>query len=125
MNPTHGGPALSEHAETVDLAAQVAGPVLGPYEAGYRAECDASNLWTPVRPAVAVGAHSVVDVPAAVRFAAERDLPVAVLATGQQVARAAEDSVLINVSRMIGRYLDPIRRFARVEGAPVGNSSST
>ncbi|MGY4650695.1 FAD-binding oxidoreductase [Mycobacterium sp. URHB0021] len=116
MSPTHGGPRSWDYAETVHLAAQVAGPVLLPYEAGYRVECDTSNLWTPVRPAVAVGALSVVDVQAAVRFAAERDLPVAVLATGHQVARAAEDSVLINVSRMNVRFLDPTRRFARVEG---------
>ncbi len=116
MSAIHGGPVSWDCAETVHLAAQVAGPVLLPYEAGYRAECDTSNLWTPVRPAVAVGAHSVVDVQAAVRFAAQRDLPVAVLATGHQVACAAEDSVLINVSRMNLRYVDPTRRFARVEG---------
>jgi UDP-N-acetylenolpyruvoylglucosamine reductase len=116
MSPIHGGPVSWGCAETVHLAAQVAGPVLLPYEAGYRAECDTSNLWTPVRPAVAVGALSVVDVQAAVRFAAARDLPVAVLATGHQVARAAEDAVLINVSRMSLRYLDPTRRFARVGG---------
>jgi hypothetical protein len=116
MSPIHDGPMSSDCAETVHLAAQVAGPVVRPHEAGYRAECDTSNLWTPVRPAVAVGAHSVGDVQAAVRFAAARDLPVAVLATGHQVARAAEDSVLINVSRMNLRFLDPTRRFARVEG---------
>jgi hypothetical protein len=87
-----------------------------PDDAGYAGECATFNLLTPVRPAVAVGATGVADVQAAVRFAAQRDLPIAVLATGNQVVRPAEGSVLINVSRMNARYVDATRRCARVEG---------
>jgi FAD/FMN-containing dehydrogenase len=41
-----------------------------------------------------------------VRFAAERDLPVAVLATGHQMVRSAEGAVLINMSRMNAVHVD-------------------
>ena len=94
----------------------VAGPVLLPDDADYPAECATFNLLTPVRPAVAVGALTVDDVQAAVRFAADRALPVAVLATGHQMAGSAEGSVLINLSRMNAAALDLKRSLARVEG---------
>ncbi len=103
-------------AEVARLARQVTGPVLLPEDAGYEAECATFNLMTPVRPAVAVGAISAADVRAATRFAAERELPVAVLATGHQVVRRAESAVLINVSRMNEVHVDPARNLARVGG---------
>ncbi|MEV6371857.1 FAD-binding oxidoreductase [Micromonospora musae] len=90
--------------------------MLLPEDADYLAECATFNLMTPVRPAVAVGATGVADVRAAVRFAAERDLPVAVLATGHQVVGSAEGAVLINMSRMNAVQVDPVSRLARVEG---------
>src|SRR5262249_61860670 len=79
-------------------------------------DCDTFNPLTPVGPAVAVGATGVADVQAALRFAAQRYLPIGVLATGNQVVRPAEGWVLINVSRMNARYVDATRRCARVEG---------
>jgi hypothetical protein len=115
IEDTAGRASLSS-AEIAGLTAQVAGPVLLPDDAGYQDECATFNLMTPVRPAVAVGATSTADVQAAVRFAAERDLPVAVLATGHQVVRSAEGAVLINMSRMNGVHVDPTRNLARVEG---------
>jgi FAD/FMN-containing dehydrogenase len=118
-------PVSLDSADTADLAAQVAGPVLLPHDAGYHAERSSFNLLTQLRPAVAVGATTADDVQAAVRFAAQRHLPVAVLATGHQVARSAEGAVLINVSRMDTRYLDPSRRFIRVEGGTGGSRYST
>jgi FAD/FMN-containing dehydrogenase len=71
---------------------------------------------TPVRPAVAVGATSVPDVQACVRFAAERQLPIAVLTTGHQVARPAEGALLINMSRLNEVHIDPAQRMARISG---------
>ncbi|QKG24578.1 FAD-binding oxidoreductase [Actinomadura verrucosospora] len=124
-----------------ELAAEVAGPVSAPTGAGYADACATVNLLTPVRPAVAVGATGADDVRAAVRFAARRDLPVAVLSTGHQVVRPAEGAVLINMSRMDAVRVDPHRGTARVEGgarwrgtldaaaahglAPVSGGSST
>ena len=89
--------------------------MLLPDDDRYTAECATFNLLTPVRPAVAVGATGVADVQAAVRFAAQRDLPIGVLATGHQMVRPAEGSVLINVSRMNTRYVHAPRHLARVE----------
>jgi UDP-N-acetylenolpyruvoylglucosamine reductase len=110
------GPAVLSSAETVDLMERVSGPVLLPDDAGYQTECATFNLMTKLRPAIAVGATSVTDVQAAVRFAAERDLPVAVLATGHQMVRSAEGALLINMSRMNAVHVDPARNLARVEG---------
>jgi FAD/FMN-containing dehydrogenase len=105
-----------DSADIADLSAAVAGPVSLPRDVDYPAECATFNLQNPVRPAVAVGALTVDDVQAAVRFAAERELPVAVLATGHQMARSAEGSVLVNLSRMNGRHLDLKRGMAGAEG---------
>ncbi|MWA03767.1 FAD-binding protein [Actinomadura sp. LD22] len=109
-------PASLDRADIANLAERIGGPVSLPGEAGYMAECATFNLLTPVRPAVAIGAVDAGDVQTAVRFAAERELPVAVLATGHQMARSAEGAVLINMSRMGAARVDPGRRVARVEG---------
>ncbi|MEU4675583.1 FAD-binding oxidoreductase [Micromonospora sp. NPDC023737] len=110
------GPASLNRADTAGLTARIAGPVLLPEDADYATECATFNLMTALRPAVAVGATSAADVRAAVRFAAERDLPVAVLTTGHQVARPAEGALLINMSRMNAVHVDAARSLARVEG---------
>jgi FAD/FMN-containing dehydrogenase len=78
-----------------------------------------------VRPAIAVGATCVADVQAAVRLAAERDLPVAVLATGHQMVRAAEGAVLINMSRMNAVHVEPAQTSPALEAAAVGGRCST
>jgi len=83
-------PAALNRADTADLVKRAVGPVSLPTDAGYQSECGTFNLMSAVRPAIAVGATSVADLQAAVRFAAERDLPVAVLATGHQMVRSAE-----------------------------------
>ena len=108
--------AALNRADTADLVKRVVGPVSLPADAGYQSECGTFNLMSAVRPAIAVGATSVADLQAAVRFAAERDLPVAVLATGHQMVRSAEGAVLINMSRMNAVHVDPGRSLARVEG---------
>jgi FAD/FMN-containing dehydrogenase len=110
------GTAMLSRADVADLEMRVAGPVLLPDHADYPAECATFNLMTPVRPAVAIGAASVADIHAAVQFAANHDLPIAVLTTGHQVVRSAEGAVLINMSRMDAVDIDPARRLARVEG---------
>src|SRR6185312_7249001 len=104
------------HTETASLAAKVVGPVLLPSDAGYETECATFNLMSDVRPAVAVGAASAADVLAAVRFAAARNLPVAVLATGHQMVRSAQGAVLINMSRLNTVSIEADRAVARVQG---------
>jgi FAD/FMN-containing dehydrogenase len=111
-----GGPAALSRAETDELANRITGPVRLSDDGGYQSECSTFNLLSPVRPAVAIGATCVADVQAAVQFAAERDLPIAVLATGHQMVQSAEGAVLINMSRLDAVRIDPARRLARVEG---------
>ena len=108
--------AVLSHAETAGLTKRIAGLVLMPDDPDFQAECATFNLMTPLHPAVAVGAICVADVRAAVRFAAERELPIAVLATGHQMVGSAKGAVLINMSRMNAVHIDPTRSLARVEG---------
>ncbi|MEH2513230.1 UDP-N-acetylenolpyruvoylglucosamine reductase [Nitrobacteraceae bacterium AZCC 1564] len=108
--------AVLSHAETAALMKRVAGPVLMPDDADFQTECATFNLMTPLHPAVAVGAINPADVQAAVRFAAGRELPIAVLATGHQMVCAAKGAVLINMSRMNAVQIDPTRNLARVKG---------
>jgi hypothetical protein len=98
-----------------DLADQVAGPVLLPGDDEYGAECAIYNLNLVLEPAVAVGVKNAADVQAAVRFAEQQELPVAVKATGHQVVRPAHGAVLISTRRMNGVTVDPESRTARVE----------
>ena len=69
-----------------DLSDRLSGPAFLPGEPGYSEECGTYNLMTPLRPRVAVGAETVGDVQAAVRFAAEHGLGVAVRGGGHIVA---------------------------------------
>ena len=105
--------------DVAELYGSVAGPVLLPGDDGYAAEVATFNLSNPLKPALAVGATSAADVQAVVRFAARHHLPVAVRATGHQVAKEARGAVLINTSQMDGVRVDPATRTARAEaGVP-------
>ncbi|WP_221354329.1 FAD-binding protein [Streptomyces beigongshangae] len=96
------------------LAAQITGPVLGPDDEGFADECAPFNLAVTHHPCVVVGAANSTDVQAAVRFAAQRRLPVAVMATGHQATIPADDAVLITTHRMAQVSIDPAARTARV-----------
>jgi hypothetical protein len=71
-------------------AAKIAGDIIDSWKGIY-------NLITPLRPRVAVGAETVADVQAAVRFAAEHGLGVAVRGGGHIVAKQDEGIVVINM----------------------------
>src|ERR1700754_1495503 len=97
------------------LARSVSGPVFLPDDDGYLEEGATFNLSVSHRPAAIVGASCAADVQAAVRFAAEHDLTVAVLLTGHGPSRAIDDSaLLVTTRRMIGVAIDPARRTAKV-----------
>jgi hypothetical protein len=102
-------------ADIDELHQTVTGPVLLPEDEGYAAEVATYNLNNPLEPDVAVGATDAADVQAAIRFAVRHDMPVAVRATGHQVASDAHGAVLINTSRMDGIRIDPAAKTARVE----------
>jgi FAD/FMN-containing dehydrogenase len=98
------------------LASAVGGPVYLAGDEGYAAEASPFNLAVTHRPAVVVGATDVDDVRAAVRFAGEQGLAVAVLNTGHGPSLPASgDALLITTRRMKDVKINPDRRTARVE----------
>ncbi|MFF5179091.1 FAD-binding oxidoreductase [Micromonospora sp. NPDC000316] len=112
MNTSQDATVATEAAAR--LAAQTVGPVLLPGDDGYDAECASYNLAVPQRPALVVGAAGVADVQAAVRFAAEQGLPVAMLATGHSALSSA-GALMINTRRMNTVTINPEALTARVD----------
>ncbi|MEH0927080.1 FAD-binding oxidoreductase [Micromonospora sp. CPCC 205558] len=110
--PAHNTP-ITKDAVT-QLAAQTVGPVLLPGDDGYDVECASYNLAIPQQPALVVGAANAADVQAAVRFAADQGLPVAVLATGHSALPSA-GALLITTRRMDAVVIDAEARTARIE----------
>jgi FAD/FMN-containing dehydrogenase len=103
-------------AETT-LRDSVRGPVIAPDDAGYDA---ARSIWNGAidrRPACIARCTGVADVVAAVRFARERDLLVAVRSGGHGVAGHAvcDGGLVIDLSPMKGIRVDPVARTARAE----------
>ncbi|MFF4982260.1 FAD-binding oxidoreductase [Streptomyces sp. NPDC001046] len=90
------------------LAAEVEGPVLLPGSSRYDDERAGFQAGFRHRPALVVGATRPEDVRAAVRFAAERRLPVAVQSTGHGIVTALNgEGVLITTRRMKTLTVDP------------------
>lgn len=103
-------------ASLTELRAQVRG-VLAPGDDGYEA---ARRIWNGMidrRPAVIARCAGVADVMAAVRFAREEGLPVAVRGGGHGVAGRAvcDDGIVIDLSPMKGIWVDPAARTARAQ----------
>src|SRR4051812_37054066 len=101
------------------LLEEVEGPVLLPGDAGFEDEVFAFNVATRHAPAVVVGATSARDVCAAVRFAAQAGLPVAVQATGHGAVAAADGAVLVTTRRLGACTVDVAARTARVEAGTI------
>ncbi|QIJ62668.1 FAD-binding oxidoreductase [Streptomyces sp. JB150] len=89
--------------------------LLRPGDAGYAEETAGFQTGFVRRPAVVLGARSAGDVAAAVRYAAARDLPLAVQATGHGVPGPLEGGVLVTTRRMDRVAVDPAARTARIE----------
>ncbi|HZB47487.1 MAG TPA: FAD-binding oxidoreductase [Mycobacteriales bacterium] len=94
-----------------ELRKQVDGPVFAAGEPGLAEEVSGFQLAVTHDPAVVVGATSVADVVAAVRWAAGQRLPVAVQSTGHAPIRPA-DGLLVTTGRMRAVSVDPGRRVA-------------
>jgi FAD/FMN-containing dehydrogenase len=90
------------------------GTVHRPGEPGYDELRRPLNPSLDPRPAIVVEATRASDVQAAVRAARDRDLPVAVQATGHGGHEAYRGGVLVNTSAMSTVLVDPDRRVARV-----------
>ena len=100
------------------LRALITGTVTEPADPEYD---QARRIWNGMidpRPALIVRPSTAIDVATAIRFARERDLPIAVRGGGHNVAGLAsvDDGLVIDLSSIHGIEIDPIRRTATVGG---------
>jgi len=105
--------------EVVDaFKATLRGPVLQPGDPGYD---DARAIWNGMidrRPALVARCSGTADVVAAVNFARENGLPLAVRGGGHNIAGSAlcDDGLVIDLSGMRDVHVDPRSRLAWVSG---------
>ena len=119
MTPTAGDAAGA-------LRALITGTVTEPADPEYD---EARRIWNGMidpRPALIVRPSTAVDVATAIRFARERDLPIAVRGGGHNVAGLAnvDDGLVIDLGSIHGVEVDPIRAPPRSVVASPGVSST-
>jgi FAD/FMN-containing dehydrogenase len=100
------------------FAAEFTGEVVRPGDAGYESARAVWNRMVDRRPALVVRPQSVDDVVAAVRFAREQELLVAVRGGGHSIPglSTCDDGIVIDLSRLRGVQIDAGRRVARSGG---------
>ena len=100
------------------LRAQLAGSVLSPSDAAYDEARRVHNGLIDRRPALVARCSGTADVQAAVRFARERGLEIAVRGGGHNVAGNAvcDGGLMIDLSAMRGVHVDARARRARAQG---------
>ena len=104
---------------TIDqLREQVHGAVIAPDDEGYQEARKVYNAMIERRPAVVVRCANTGDVIAAVNFARDHQLDLAVRGGGHSVPGfgTCDDGVVIDLSGMRGVHVDPASRTARAEG---------
>ena len=110
---------LSLSSDSIDgLRRQISGSVLLPGDGGYD---EARTVWNGMidrSPTLIVQPATTDDVVAAVNFAADQELPIAVRGGGHNAAGLAvcDDGLMIDLSRMKKIEVDPGKRTARAEG---------
>jgi FAD/FMN-containing dehydrogenase len=118
-------PGTRSEALSLDAAAVVrgltdafTGEVILPGDAAYDAARVVWNGMVDRRPAIVARPTGVADVLAAVRFAREQELRVAVRCGGHSIPgfSTCDDGIVIDLSRMRGVRVDPERRRARANG---------
>lgn len=92
------------------LSSVTEGPVLLAGSSELVREAAAAGTTTVHEPDITVVATNAADVAAAVRFAADFQLPIAVMAPGDSTARSATGGVLVTTRRMNRIHLDRISR---------------
>ena len=100
------------------LAERLTGEVITPSHSDYDAARRVWNGMIDRRPALIARCADVEDVSTAVRFASERDLPLAVRGGGHNVAGTAvvDDGLVIDLSAMRAVRVDKSRRTVHVQG---------
>ena len=106
-----------DDAAFADLARHFRGALIGPGDPQYDAARAVWNGAIDRHPALIARCTGSADVRAAVRFARERDLLVAVRGGGHNVAGSAvcDGGLVIDLSPMKGLWVDPARRTARAQ----------
>jgi FAD/FMN-containing dehydrogenase len=101
-----------------ELAADLRGEVIAPGDPGYDGARAVYNAMIDKRPAAVARCADVADVIAAVRFAADRGIAVAVRGGGHNGAGlgTVDDGLVLDLSSMKGVTVDPTARTVRVEG---------
>jgi FAD/FMN-containing dehydrogenase len=100
------------------LAANFAGELIQPQEAGYNTARQIWNGHVQRRPALIARCRGVADVMAAVRFCRDHDLGASVRGGGHAVAGHAicDRGVVIDLSAMTGSWVDPLARTVQLQG---------
>ena len=106
-------------AQTIDgLSERVSGEVITPSDEGYEEARKVFNAMIDRRPSVVVRCTSTEDVVAAVNYARENELDLAVRGGGHSVPGfgTADDAVVVDLSGMTDVQVDPEARTARAQG---------
>jgi FAD/FMN-containing dehydrogenase len=100
------------------LAERLAGNVIAPDDPKYETARRVWNGMIDARPAVIARCADADDVATALRFAAERGLPLAVRSGGHNVAGTGvvDDGLVVDLSPMRAVYVDASRRTVHVQG---------
>jgi FAD/FMN-containing dehydrogenase len=110
--------ATSDDAAVQGFAARLRGELIGPDDAGYDAARAVHNAKIDKHPALIARCEDVADVVAAVNFAREHQLTLAVRGGGHNGPGfgTCDDGLVIDLSPMNGVRVDTAARTARVEG---------
>jgi FAD/FMN-containing dehydrogenase len=109
---------MTRHVAVDALSARLQGDLVLPGDAAYETARAVFNAAVDGRPALIVFCADAADVIAAVNFARAQELSVAVRGGGHSLAGYGTcdgGGVLIDLSRMKGIEIDPVRRTARLE----------
>jgi FAD/FMN-containing dehydrogenase len=117
MQQQHPTSALEETA-IQELATRLRGALLRPSNTGYAEASQVYNAMINKNPALIARCVDVADVIAAVNFAREHQLTLAVRGGGHSGPGlgTCDDGLVIDLSEMKGIRVDPVARTARVEG---------
>ena len=110
--------AIFTPRDAAGLRERLAGRVILPGQEGYDAARHVWNASHDYRPALIAQPLSVAEVQAAVRFAADRGLPVSVRGGGHNHAgyAVADGALMLDLSAMVSVRVDPARCVATVSG---------
>src|SRR5213595_2865576 len=111
-------PVALEETAIQELVSRMRGELLRPSDAGYEQAIQVYNCMIEKRPALIAHCVDVADVIAAVNFAREHELTLAVRGGGHSGPGlgTCDDGLVIDLSGMKGIRVDPSARTARVEG---------